>query len=144
MMNCVICSEESGTLIWRGDDCRVVLVSDPDLPGFCRVIWNRHVAEMSQLSHGERDLLMHLVFAVEGAVRSVMRPKKINLAALGNQVPHIHWHVIPRFEDDAFFPWIGLVQSPTRCVRCRFKNSPPGCIGVAAGYSCCSCHAILN
>jgi diadenosine tetraphosphate (Ap4A) HIT family hydrolase len=33
-----------------------------------------------------------------------MRPNKINLAALGNQVPHIHWHVIPRFEDDAFFP----------------------------------------
>jgi diadenosine tetraphosphate (Ap4A) HIT family hydrolase len=79
-------------------------VNDPDLPGFCRVIWNRHASEMSQLSYGERDLLMHLVFAVEGAVRSVMQPKKINLAALGNQVPHIHWHVIPRFEDDAFFP----------------------------------------
>ena len=104
MVNCVLCSEEGGTLIWRGDDCRVVLVDDPDLPGFCRVIWNRHVAEMSQLSYGERDLLMYLVFAVEGAVRSVMHSKKINLAALGNQVPHIHWHVIPRFEDDAFFP----------------------------------------
>jgi diadenosine tetraphosphate (Ap4A) HIT family hydrolase len=104
MVNCTLCSEEGGTLIWRGDDCRVVLVDDPDLPGFCRVIWNRHVSEMSQLSYGERDLLMHLVFAVEGAVRSVMHPTKINLAALGNQVPHIHWHVIPRFEDDAFFP----------------------------------------
>ena len=104
MVNCVLCLEEGGTPIWRGDDCRVVLVDDPDLPGFCRVIWNRHVSEMSQLSYGERDLLMHLVFAVEGAVRSVMRPSKINLAALGNQVPHIHWHVIPRFEDDAFFP----------------------------------------
>jgi diadenosine tetraphosphate (Ap4A) HIT family hydrolase len=104
MVNCVICSEEGGTLIWRGDDCRVVLVNDPDLPGFCRVIWNRHASEMSQLSYGERDLLMNLVFAVEGAVRSVMQPKKINLAALGNQVPHIHWHVLPRFEDDAFFP----------------------------------------
>jgi len=104
MVNCVLCAEEGGTLIWRGDDCRVVLVDDPDLPGFCRVIWNRHVAEMTQLSYGERDLLMHLVFAVEGAVRAVMRPNKINLAALGNQVPHIHWHVIPRFEDDAFFP----------------------------------------
>jgi diadenosine tetraphosphate (Ap4A) HIT family hydrolase len=104
MANCVLCSEEGGTLIWRGDDCRVVLVDDPDLPGFCRVIWNRHASEMSQLSYGERDLLMHLVFAVEGAVRSVMQPQKINLAALGNQVPHIHWHVIPRFEDDAFFP----------------------------------------
>jgi diadenosine tetraphosphate (Ap4A) HIT family hydrolase len=104
MVNCALCSEQVGTLIWRGDDCRVVLVDDPDLPGFCRVIWNRHIPEMTQLSYGERDLLMHLVFAVEGAVRSVMRPNKINLAALGNQVPHIHWHIIPRFEDDAFFP----------------------------------------
>ena len=68
------------------------------------MIWNRHVAEMTQLSYGERDLLMHLVFAVEGAVRSVMHPSKINLAAYGNQVPHLHWHIISRFEDDAFFP----------------------------------------
>jgi diadenosine tetraphosphate (Ap4A) HIT family hydrolase len=33
-----------------------------------------------------------------------MHPHKVNVAALGNMVPHIHWHVIPRFKDDAFFP----------------------------------------
>jgi len=127
MVNCVLCSEEGGTLIWRGDDCRVVLVDDVDLPGFCRVIWNRHVAEMSQLSYGERDLLMHLVFAVEGAVRSVMRPNKINLAALGNQVPHIHWHVIPRFDDDAFFPgssWSNrLRETPDATLKSRRQQA---------------------
>jgi diadenosine tetraphosphate (Ap4A) HIT family hydrolase len=79
-------------------------VNDPDLPGFCRVIWNQHIAEMSDLSHGERDHLMALVFAVEEAIRHVMQPHKINLAALGNIVPHIHWHVIPRYQDDAFYP----------------------------------------
>jgi diadenosine tetraphosphate (Ap4A) HIT family hydrolase len=47
---------------------------------------------------------MALVFAVEEAVRHVMRPDKVNIAALGNMVPHIHWHVIPRYKDDAFFP----------------------------------------
>ncbi|MBU3577078.1 HIT family protein [Polynucleobacter sp. UK-Kesae-W10] len=108
MANCVLCKEalkpEEGELIWRGDDCRVVLVNDPDLPGFCRVIWNRHVAEMTDLSYGERDHLMALVFAVEEAIRHVMHPDKVNLAALGNMVPHIHWHIIPRFKDDAFFP----------------------------------------
>jgi diadenosine tetraphosphate (Ap4A) HIT family hydrolase len=108
MANCVLCKEalkpEEGELIWRGDDCRVVLVNDPDLPGFCRVIWNRHVAELSDLTYGERDHLMTLVFAVEEAIRHVMHPDKINLAALGNMVPHIHWHIIPRFKDDAFFP----------------------------------------
>jgi len=108
MTNCVLCKDElkpeEGQLIWRGDDCRVIMVNDPDLPGFCRVIWNRHVAEMTDLSHGERDHLMTLVFAVEEAVRHVMHPDKVNIAALGNMVPHIHWHVIPRFKDDAFFP----------------------------------------
>lgn len=108
MSNCILCKDElkpeEGALIWRGDDCRVILVNDPDLPGFCRVIWNQHISEVSDLTYGERELLMNLVNAVEEAVRHVMRPDKVNLAALGNQVPHIHWHVIPRYKDDAFFP----------------------------------------
>ena len=108
MTNCILCKDdlkpEDGQLIWRGDDCRVILVNDADLPGFCRVIWNRHVSEMTDLTHGEREHLMTLVFAVEAVVRRVMKPHKVNVAALGNMVPHIHWHVIPRFKDDAFFP----------------------------------------
>ena len=108
MTNCVLCKDElkpeEGQLIWRGDDCRVILVNDPDLPGFCRVIWNHHVAEMTDLSYGEREHVMSLVFAVEEAVRHVMHPDKVNIAALGNMVPHIHWHVIPRYKDDVYFP----------------------------------------
>jgi hypothetical protein len=107
MKNCVLCSDlkpDEGQLIWRGDDCRIISVNDPDLPGFCRVIWNHHVAEMTDLSYGEREHLMSLVFVVEEAIRHLMKPAKVNLAALGNMVPHIHWHVIPRFTDDAFFP----------------------------------------
>jgi len=108
MANCTLCKDdikpEEGQLIWRGDDCRVVLVNDPDLPGFCRVIWNRHVPEMTDLSYGEREHLMTLVFAVEEAIRHVMHPDKVNVASLGNMVPHIHWHVIPRYKNDAFFP----------------------------------------
>ena len=108
MSNCILCKDElkpeEGALIWRGDDCRVILVNDPDLPGFCRVIWNQHISEVSDLTYGERELLMNLVNVVEEAVRHVMHPDKVNLATLGNQVPHIHWHVIPRYKDDAFFP----------------------------------------
>lgn len=108
MTNCVLCKDElkseEGQLIWRGDDCRIILVNDADLPGFCRVIWNRHVSEMTDLTYGEREHQMTLVFAVEAAIRRVMHPDKVNIAALGNMVPHIHWHVIPRFKDDAFFP----------------------------------------
>jgi len=62
------------------------------------------VKEMTDLSPDERARLMQAVFVVEDALRAVMHPAKVNLAALGNQVPHLHWHVIPRFADDAHFP----------------------------------------
>jgi diadenosine tetraphosphate (Ap4A) HIT family hydrolase len=108
MTNCTLCKDqlkpEEGELIWRGDDCRVIMVNDPDLPGFCRVIWNHHVPEMTDLTYGEREHIMSLVFAVEEVIREVMNPDKVNLATLGNMVPHIHWHVIPRYQDDAYFP----------------------------------------
>ncbi len=108
MTDCALCKDElkpeEGQLVWRGDDCRIILVNDPDLPGFCRVIWNQHIAEMTELSYGEREHLMTLVFAVEQAIRQVMRPDKVNIAALGNMVPHLHWHVIPRYIDDAYYP----------------------------------------
>jgi diadenosine tetraphosphate (Ap4A) HIT family hydrolase len=119
MKNCVLCSDlkpDEGQLIWRGDDCRIISVNDPDLPGFCRVIWNHHVPEMTDLSYGEREHLMSLVFVVEEAIHQVMKPAKVNLAALGNMVPHIHWHVIPRFTDDAFFPgsvWSSRAREPS-------------------------------
>ena len=130
MANCILCKEdlkpEEGQLIWRGDDCRVILVNDPDLPGFCRVIWNRHVPEMTDLTYGEREHLMTLVFAVEEAIRHVMHPDKVNLAALGNMVPHIHWHVIPRYKDDAFYPgsaWSKRMQETPESVLLERKRN---------------------
>jgi diadenosine tetraphosphate (Ap4A) HIT family hydrolase len=56
------------------------------------------------LSAAERNRLMAVVFAVEQVVREAVQPQKINLASLGNVVPHMHWHVIPRFTDDKHFP----------------------------------------
>lgn len=47
---------------------------------------------------------MKAVYAVERAIRRILVPAKVNLASLGNQVPHVHWHVIPRFSNDAHFP----------------------------------------
>jgi diadenosine tetraphosphate (Ap4A) HIT family hydrolase len=68
------------------------------------VILNSHVAEFSDLPAAGRDQLMRVVAAVERAQRTVLKPVKVNIASLGNQVPHLHWHVIPRFSNDAHFP----------------------------------------
>ena len=101
---CELCTSTGGDLLWRNALCRVVYVNDPDYPGFCRVILNRHAAEMTDLTTDEQQELMRIVFVVETVVREVVKPDKINLASLGNMVPHVHWHVIPRWREDRCFP----------------------------------------
>ena len=103
-MQCELCSRTGGELLWRDERCRVVHVAEPGYPGFCRVVWETHAKEMTDLSDADRLHLMEVVFAVESVLRELMQPEKINLASLGNVVPHLHWHVIPRFEDDPHFP----------------------------------------
>ncbi|MDR5853547.1 HIT family protein [Caballeronia sp. LZ062] len=103
-MDCVFCREDGGEVLWADDALRVVLADEPDWPGFCRVIWGAHVAEMSDLADADRLRVMTAVNGVERAIRRVLVPEKINLASLGNQVPHLHWHVIPRFSNDSRFP----------------------------------------
>ena len=103
-MKCELCDQSGGELLWQDERCRVVLVDDPDYPGFCRVIWQEHIREMTNLVSADRAHFMSIVFAVEEIIRKTMVPDKINLASLGNMTPHLHWHVIPRFADDKHFP----------------------------------------
>ena len=92
------------TPIWCDENVVVLLVGDAAYPGFCRVVWQRHVKEMTDLTPQQRARIMQVVWQVEQAQREVMQPEKINLASLGNMTPHLHWHVIPRYLDDAHFP----------------------------------------
>lgn len=121
MAPCELCDGSGGEILWQDERCRVVRVGGADaaaFPGFCRVIWRAHVREMSDLAPADRLHLFAVVNATETAVRAVMRPDKINLASLGNVVPHLHWHVIPRWADDSHFPapiWAAAARSaPSR------------------------------
>ncbi|MCG8996330.1 HIT family protein [Laribacter hongkongensis] len=103
--SCELCAPSPFPVLFADTRLSVVLVTDtPDYPAFCRVIWRGHVREMTDLSAADRAYLMDWVFRTEAALRTVLAPDKINLASLGNVVPHLHWHVIPRFADDAHFP----------------------------------------
>jgi diadenosine tetraphosphate (Ap4A) HIT family hydrolase len=103
MADCELC-KLAVEPVYHDDRLSVILVDDAAYPGFCRVIWKEHVREMSDLSREDRSHLNEAVVRVEAAVRAVLQPHKMNVASLGNMVPHLHWHVIPRFEDDAHFP----------------------------------------
>jgi len=104
---CPLCDTPGGSILWQDNDCRVVRVGGAEgaaYPGFCRVIWQAHVREMTDLSRAQRHHLIDVTLAVECALRVLMQTDKINLASLGNLVPHLHWHVIPRWRDDSHFP----------------------------------------
>jgi diadenosine tetraphosphate (Ap4A) HIT family hydrolase len=101
---CPLCGGDGGEVLFRDDLLRVVLVDEAEYPGFARVIVNAHVREMTDLAPTARWRLFEAVLAVEQAQREALSPEKVNLACLGNLVPHLHWHVIPRFTDDAHFP----------------------------------------
>ncbi|MCF7529381.1 HIT family protein [Neisseria lisongii] len=114
MNHCPICYAENEEILLQTPNLRVIAVhNEAGSPAFCRVIWQQHVAEMTDLSAPQRAELMEAVYRVETAMRQVFRPAKINLASLGNVVPHLHWHVIARFDNDASFPapiWAAAVR----------------------------------
>ena len=116
---CLLCTGDGGALVFRNEQLRVIQADEPGFPAFYRVIWNAHVAEFSDLTDDERNVCMNAVVAVEQALRTVLQPTKINLAALGNMVPHLHWHVVARFDWDTHFPaplW-ATAQRPLDPVR---------------------------
>lgn len=105
--DCPLCREDGGVLIARTPQLRIIRATGPDavdFPAFYRVVWNAHVAEWTDLVPADRSTLMQTVAKVETVLRERLQPTKINLASLGNVVPHLHWHVIARFDWDNRFP----------------------------------------
>lgn len=102
--NCPLCATPGGDWIFSNDKFRVIEAADADYPGFLRLVWNDHVREFSDLSREDRILCMDAVVFLEQFVLRTFKADKVNVATMGNVVPHLHWHVIPRFSDDKHFP----------------------------------------
>ena len=101
---CPLCTAVGGALVFQAQQFRVIRADEAGFPAFYRVVWSAHVAEFSDLALAERNLCMAAVTVVEQVLREQLHPTKVNLAALGNVVPHLHWHVIARFDWDSHFP----------------------------------------
>ena len=111
---CELCTRPNSREIWHDDFLYVIDASSHELPGYIRVVLNRHVKEMTDLTSNEQRHVMEVVFFIESTMRSYLKPEKINLAEFGNMTPHLHWHIIARFADDAYFPeaiWAGKIRT---------------------------------
>ena len=117
LADCPLCQTAGGILLWQGPQFRVIDAADAAYPGFTRVVWTKHVIEMTDLDAEEQSALMRVVFLVESIQRKLLHPDKINLAAFGNVVPHLHWHIIPRWNDDLHFPAPVWAATPEHDVR---------------------------
>jgi diadenosine tetraphosphate (Ap4A) HIT family hydrolase len=76
------------------------LHEDQFFPGWTVVVFRRHATELFQLAPTERIQLMEEVTLVARTLAQVFDARKINYELLGNQLPHIHWHLIPRLATD--------------------------------------------
>jgi diadenosine tetraphosphate (Ap4A) HIT family hydrolase len=101
-MSCPLCLAQNENVIYKNDLFRVILIDE--IPGFTRIILNKHIAEFSDLSLDESLEISKAIYKIEKAMLKHIKPDKVNIASLGNYVPHLHIHIIPRYKDDAWFP----------------------------------------
>lgn len=79
---------------------KAYLHDDQFFPGWTVVVFKRHATELFHLAPTERIQLMEEVSRLAKVLMEVFDASKINYELLGNQLPHIHWHVIPRLKSD--------------------------------------------
>jgi diadenosine tetraphosphate (Ap4A) HIT family hydrolase len=82
----------------------VILNRDQYFPGYTLLFTKNHVTELFHLDSDMRTGLMEELSSVAEALYTIYTPAKINYELLGNMVPHIHWHIVPRFTSEPLWP----------------------------------------
>jgi diadenosine tetraphosphate (Ap4A) HIT family hydrolase len=68
--------------------------------GYCVLLAKQHVTELHAMPRGEAHEVLDEILAVGRTLADVLKPLKLNYECLGNQEPHVHWHIFPRYLDD--------------------------------------------
>jgi len=100
---CIMCERVAGEgplFIADLPTSRAYLNEDQFFPGWVFLVLKRHAVELYELAAAERAALVEDVTRVARALADVYRPVKMNYELLGNLVPHIHWHLVPRLAGD--------------------------------------------
>ncbi len=111
-VGCPMCAEgrpddtPHGIRFFAGEVADAYLRKPAIQRGLSIVVWRgRHVAEPTEFIDDEAATYMREVFTVGRAIEQVMQPVKMNYNLLGNAVPHLHTHVVPRYADDPKPGW---------------------------------------
>ena len=112
-MNCFFCNLDPSRIFIHNEHCIVIRDGFPISPGHTLVIPRRHVGSFFDLSAEERQALMALLDSAKQSLDAVYRPDAYNIGindgpAAGQTVPHVHVHLIPRYEGDRDDPRGGV------------------------------------
>jgi diadenosine tetraphosphate (Ap4A) HIT family hydrolase len=104
---CVMCHRwetDADLRITEFEHSYLILNRDQFFPGYCLLFAKLHVTELFHLDKVVRQGMLEDVNRTAAALAQLFKPDKINYELLGNMVPHIHWHLVPRFSSDPLWP----------------------------------------
>ncbi|GIT97770.1 HIT family protein [Sulfurovum sp. TSL1] len=90
------------SVIYENENIRIV-IEESEIP-WLKIFTQHTYKEMSEVPALIKHEIYDLLDRIEKEMLSYYKPKKINIASFGNYVPHVHWHIMARFEEDSFFP----------------------------------------
>jgi diadenosine tetraphosphate (Ap4A) HIT family hydrolase len=109
--DCEICrrieriTDDNPYLIAELESGYAVLGDNQYIPGYCILLSKTCVPELHELPRETRTLFLEEMALLAEAVWRAFSPRKLNYELLGNSVAHLHWHIFPRYEDDANLRW---------------------------------------
>ena len=106
-MSCKLCERVKSILQNRSPELvhefanSILIVGDHQFfSGYCVLIQKDHHREMHEMSKADQLQLCEDLMLSAQAIAQEFKPWKMNQASLGNQDPHVHWHLFPRYEND--------------------------------------------
>jgi len=90
------------SVIYQNENIRIE-VEQSEIP-WLKIFTQNAYKEMSEVPALVKSEIYDHLDIIEKEMLSYYRPKKINIASFGNYMPHVHWHIMARFEEDSFFP----------------------------------------
>jgi diadenosine tetraphosphate (Ap4A) HIT family hydrolase len=124
-------------LVWQFPQSIALLGPWQYYQGYSILVSRRHASELFHLPSDERRAYLDEMCLLAQAIADRFRPQKLNYELLGNQVPHLHWHLFPRYPDDpqALWPvWVALERAERdEEERCRLQAGPLDRAAIADG-----------
>lgn len=108
--------ETASEVVWRFPHAVALLGPWQYYHGYCILVARTHATELSQLQPDLRRTFLDEMCTLAQAIELAFRPRKLNYEMLGNQVPHLHWHLFPRSTDDPEYlqpVWLALERAKT-------------------------------